>query len=155
MDNHLGRHMIPALRLFWSLAASFGLLAWLYSAAGQQSWYRQHPSILRRVFPRRFHRLGALDDLPLRIANPDTTAVVLNWSRLPNVLRISSLLCSPALEGVISEVFIWNNNPNPITFRVRTSGPLLLEMKEQPMTTRSLVSGFCWDGLSRIQTQDP
>ncbi|KAH8099831.1 hypothetical protein BXZ70DRAFT_1008810 [Cristinia sonorae] len=41
----------------------------------------------------------------------DTTAVVLNWSRFPNVLLISTLLCGPWLDGVIKEVIIWNNSP--------------------------------------------
>lgn len=49
---------------------------------------------------------------------PDTTAVVLNWSRFPNVQRIASLLCSPDLDHVIKEVFIWNNNPTPIFYSV-------------------------------------
>lgn len=49
---------------------------------------------------------------------PDTTAVVLNWSRFHNVQRIASLLCSPDLDHVIKEVFIWNNNPTPIFYSV-------------------------------------
>ncbi|KAI5121296.1 hypothetical protein M0805_003765 [Coniferiporia weirii] len=43
---------------------------------------------------------------------PDTTAVVLNWSRLNNVILIAELLCGPWLENTIAQVFIWNNNPN-------------------------------------------
>lgn len=49
----------------------------------------------------------------------DTTAVILNWSRLDNVLLISSLLCSPYLHGTISRVIIWNNSPNLLTVEVR------------------------------------
>lgn len=49
----------------------------------------------------------------------DTTAVILNWSRLDNVLLISSLLCSLYLHGTISRVIVWNNNPNPLTVEVR------------------------------------
>ncbi|KAF9270703.1 hypothetical protein L218DRAFT_952786 [Marasmius fiardii PR-910] len=41
----------------------------------------------------------------------DVTAVILNWSRLPNVIRIVSLLCNPALDGILATIFIWNNNP--------------------------------------------
>ncbi|KAG2160033.1 uncharacterized protein EDB93DRAFT_1261230, partial [Suillus bovinus] len=37
-------------------------------------------------------------------SNPDVTAVILNWSRLPNVVRIVSLLCDPWLEDVIAEI---------------------------------------------------
>ncbi|KAI0783308.1 hypothetical protein C8Q75DRAFT_795483 [Abortiporus biennis] len=55
--------------------------------------------------------------IPSRAASqPDTTAVILNWSRFPNILLISSLLCSPVLNDIISEVFIWNNNPKPISY---------------------------------------
>jgi hypothetical protein len=46
---------------------------------------------------------------------PDTTAVILNWSRLSNVVDIASVLCHPDLRDVISEVFVWNNNPTPIS----------------------------------------
>ncbi|KZS93301.1 hypothetical protein SISNIDRAFT_485569 [Sistotremastrum niveocremeum HHB9708] len=43
---------------------------------------------------------------------PDTTAVILNWSRLPNVILIVSLLCSNSLSGIIAAIHIWNNQPN-------------------------------------------
>lgn len=43
---------------------------------------------------------------------PDTTAVILNWSRFDNIILISSLLCGQWLEDTIAQVFIWNNNPN-------------------------------------------
>ncbi|KAL0576704.1 hypothetical protein V5O48_005271 [Marasmius crinis-equi] len=44
----------------------------------------------------------------------DVTAVILNWSRLPNVIRIVSILCSPLLDGVLATILIWNNNPSII-----------------------------------------
>ncbi|KAL6307702.1 hypothetical protein BKA93DRAFT_767442 [Sparassis latifolia] len=47
---------------------------------------------------------------------PDTTAVILNWSRFPNVLLITSLLCGDWLGDVIVEVSIWNNNPRQLTY---------------------------------------
>lgn len=43
---------------------------------------------------------------------PDTTAVVLNWSRLENMLLIASILCGSWLDQSIAQVFVWNNNPN-------------------------------------------
>ncbi|EGO27145.1 hypothetical protein SERLADRAFT_381423, partial [Serpula lacrymans var. lacrymans S7.9] len=46
---------------------------------------------------------------PGRHREPDVTAVILNWSRLPNVIHIATLLCGSLLEDVIAEVFIWNN----------------------------------------------
>ena len=58
-------------------------------------------------------------------ASPDTTAVVLNWSRFHNVQRIASLFCSPGLHGTIKEVFIWNNNPKAISYHV--GNPLCFE----------------------------
>lgn len=48
---------------------------------------------------------------------PDVTAVILNWSRLPNVVQIVSLLCGPWLEDVIAEIVVWNNNPREITYQ--------------------------------------
>ena len=51
--------------------------------------------------------------------SPDTTAIILNWSRLPNVIRIVSLLCSAQLEDTIKEVVVWNNSPTQIHPRVR------------------------------------
>ncbi|KAJ4485752.1 hypothetical protein J3R30DRAFT_3441658 [Lentinula aciculospora] len=45
----------------------------------------------------------------------DTTAVVLNWSRFPNVLRIVSLLCRPELESTIAIIHVWNNSPTKIS----------------------------------------
>ncbi|KAG1828448.1 hypothetical protein EV424DRAFT_541866 [Suillus variegatus] len=47
---------------------------------------------------------------------PDVTAVILNWSRLPNVVQIVSLLCGPWLEDVIAEIVVWNNNPKEIAY---------------------------------------
>lgn len=49
---------------------------------------------------------------------PDVTAVVLNWSRLPNVVRIVGLLCGPWLEDVVAEIVVWNNNPREISYQV-------------------------------------
>ena len=51
--------------------------------------------------------------------SPDTTAIILNWSRLSNVIRIVSLLCSAQLEDTIKEVVVWNNNPTQIHPKVR------------------------------------
>lgn len=43
---------------------------------------------------------------------PDTTVVILNWSRLQNVILLSAAFCGPWLNDVVAELFIWNNNPN-------------------------------------------
>ncbi|KAH9837249.1 uncharacterized protein C8Q71DRAFT_757421 [Rhodofomes roseus] len=47
---------------------------------------------------------------------PDTTAVILNWARFPNVLLITSLLCGPWLQDTIAGVVIWNNSPRILTY---------------------------------------
>ncbi|KAF9454170.1 hypothetical protein P691DRAFT_656895 [Macrolepiota fuliginosa MF-IS2] len=44
---------------------------------------------------------------------PDTTAVILNWSRLPNVVQIVKIMCT-SLQDTLAEVLIWNNNPQPL-----------------------------------------
>ncbi|KAH7910439.1 hypothetical protein BJ138DRAFT_1173146 [Hygrophoropsis aurantiaca] len=50
--------------------------------------------------------------------SPDVTAVVLNWSRLPNVIRIVDTLCQSSIEDVIAEVFIWNNSPQSLSYDI-------------------------------------
>ncbi|KAF4604851.1 hypothetical protein EYR40_003633 [Pleurotus pulmonarius] len=44
----------------------------------------------------------------------DVTAILLNWSRFPNVVKIASVLCDPNLDTVIQNVTVWNNNPTPL-----------------------------------------
>jgi hypothetical protein len=56
--------------------------------------------------------------LPLSGRSPDTTIVILNWSRFPNVVNITSVFCHPELANIVAEVFIWNNNPNQISIQV-------------------------------------
>lgn len=52
---------------------------------------------------------------------PDTTAIILNWSRLPNVIRIVSLICDNLLEDTIASVFIYNNSPQKLVHEVGLS----------------------------------
>lgn len=54
---------------------------------------------------------------------PDTTAILLNWARFPNVLLIASLLCGPWLEDTIAGVVIWNNSPRMLTYEVSVFDP--------------------------------
>lgn len=49
---------------------------------------------------------------------PNVTAIILNWSRLDNVIRIASLLCGPWLDDTISEVYVWNNSPQKLSKEV-------------------------------------
>ncbi|RDB28783.1 hypothetical protein Hypma_015894 [Hypsizygus marmoreus] len=46
---------------------------------------------------------------------PDTTAVILNWSRLPDVRRIVALLCGSSLDQTIAAIIVWNNSPQKLT----------------------------------------
>ncbi|KIK77618.1 hypothetical protein PAXRUDRAFT_166258 [Paxillus rubicundulus Ve08.2h10] len=46
---------------------------------------------------------------------PDVTAIILNWSRLDNVIRIVSLLCGSWLDDTIAEVYVWNNSPQELS----------------------------------------
>ncbi|KIJ28560.1 hypothetical protein M422DRAFT_54563 [Sphaerobolus stellatus SS14] len=50
--------------------------------------------------------------IPSRTSNPDTTVVLLNWSRLSNVLLQAAAYCSPLLQDIVERVYIWNNRPN-------------------------------------------
>ena len=105
-----------------------GLIAWAASlwASGElgdslrglQVQLRQYVAF---ELPPTYRRAGLLEDLDTASWEADTTAVVLNWLRFPNVLEIASTLCSPSLDRVIAEVFIWNNSPNPISHDVRQS----------------------------------
>jgi hypothetical protein len=51
-------------------------------------------------------------------SSPLITAVILNWSRLPNVVRIVSLLCSPSLNDTIASISVWNNSPRKLSGKV-------------------------------------
>lgn len=49
---------------------------------------------------------------------PNTTAIILNWSRLSNVVRIVNMLCDESLEDTIATVLVWNNSPQELTEKV-------------------------------------
>ncbi|KAF9531946.1 hypothetical protein CPB83DRAFT_808097 [Crepidotus variabilis] len=48
--------------------------------------------------------------------NLNTTVVILNWSRLPNVNEIISQICTNLLDDTVHEIIIWNNNPQELSF---------------------------------------
>ncbi|ESK92671.1 hypothetical protein Moror_16004 [Moniliophthora roreri MCA 2997] len=48
---------------------------------------------------------------PPKVGTADVAAIILNWSRFSNVVGIVSVLCSPALDGTIASIVVWNNNP--------------------------------------------
>lgn len=56
----------------------------------------------------------------------DTTAVILNWSRLPNVVRIADQLCDQSLENTIATILVWNNSPRALSQEVGTLICILL-----------------------------
>ena len=79
---------------------------------------RLAPSSFRTDARGRFENISP----PLRegsVARRDTVAVVLNWSRFPNVRRIVSLLCSSELDSFMKRVLVWNNSLKPLTYQVR------------------------------------
>ena len=55
------------------------------------------------------------------VSHPNVTAVILNWSRFANVVRIVSLLCGTQLENMIAEIIVWNNSPRKLEQRVGIS----------------------------------
>ncbi|KAI5836061.1 hypothetical protein K523DRAFT_400368 [Schizophyllum commune Tattone D] len=80
-------------------------------------------------------RVPKFSSTPSRQSKPDTTAVVLNWSRLPNVIRIASLLCENTLDDVIASVVVWNNNPMALTYEDFSSAgcpPTKLKIHNSP-----------------------
>lgn len=52
--------------------------------------------------------------------SPDTTAVILNWSRFSNVVQLTKVMCS-SLQDTLVEVFVWNNNPVPLNESVSST----------------------------------
>ena len=111
-DSDVCTGFLPAIMARLPLAATFAsiliaILAVILWKSGEQ----------RQIFGL---RLAKFSSTPSRQSKPDTTAVVLNWSRLPNVIRIASLLCENTLDDVIASVVVWNNNPKALTYEVRT-----------------------------------
>lgn len=49
---------------------------------------------------------------PLSNHGPDTTIVLLNWSRLSNVVLQVSVYCSAQLADIVKHVLVWNNKPD-------------------------------------------
>lgn len=77
-----------------------------------------------RVFPPSFTEALFTDVRAVRVGleseprQPDVTAIILNWSRLDNVIRIASLLCGSWLDDTIAEVYVWNNSPQNLSKEV-------------------------------------
>ena len=67
----------------------------------------------------------------------NTVAVVLNWSRFPNVRRIVSLLCSPELDSFMKRVLVWNNNPKPLAYLVSDITGLRLSFRLSDVVSRT------------------
>jgi len=50
--------------------------------------------------------------LPEGVLKPNTAVVLLNWSRLSNVILQASVYCGRPLADIVEFVFIWNNRPD-------------------------------------------
>ncbi|KAI9570335.1 hypothetical protein HD554DRAFT_2085552 [Boletus coccyginus] len=64
-------------------------------------------------------RVGLPTSEPQRL--PNVTAIILNWSRLENVIRIASLLCGPWLDDTVAKVYVWNNSPQKLSREIFSS----------------------------------
>ena len=65
-----------------------------------------------------YERVSVLRNATSPGQKPEVTAVLLNWSRFPNVMLITSLLCAPWLQDTVAQVFIWNNHPHHLRYEV-------------------------------------
>ncbi|TRM66259.1 hypothetical protein BD626DRAFT_397693 [Schizophyllum amplum] len=116
--------------LFTSLLAAIVAALFLSSSETRQARVYEHAAlqpVLRFVKSLQ----STLLSQPLA-RKPDTTAVVLNWSRLPNVVRIASLLCEASLDDVMDSDFSStgcshtklkiHNSPENLYFQARFIG---------------------------------
>ncbi|KAJ3969479.1 hypothetical protein EV361DRAFT_850007 [Lentinula raphanica] len=72
----------------------------------------------------------------------DTTAVILNWSRFPNVVRIVSLLCSSKLENTIATIHDFATCPAD---RLKiTNSPLNLYFQARFLACAEAATPFCF-----------
>lgn len=58
--------------------------------------------------------VAVLDPLKFFTGNklkPDVSAILLNWTRFPNVQQIVRTICED-LDDIVINVVVWNNNPN-------------------------------------------
>lgn len=101
--------------IFWRFFTSAMLLACLFATILDGTFLRtSRPFLLNAFEPTRLFPATFLSE----VSHPDVTAVILNWSRFPNVVRIVSLLCGSQLENTIAEIVVWNNSPRKLENRV-------------------------------------
>jgi hypothetical protein len=95
----------------------FGVLDWGRLEAQDQPYI--HTSSLPVSYLSGYDvTLQRLSIRPPTTPTPDTTAIILNWSRLPNVVRIVNVLCDKSLENTFTTVLVWNNSPQQLTEKV-------------------------------------
>ncbi|KAL1722032.1 hypothetical protein EV715DRAFT_193735 [Schizophyllum commune] len=87
-------------------------------------------------------RVPKFSSTPSRQSKPDTTAVVLNWSRLPNVIRIASLLCENTLDDVIASDFASAGCP-PTKLKIHNS-PENLYFQARFLACAQSTTEFCF-----------
>ncbi|KAJ3929749.1 MAG: hypothetical protein NXY57DRAFT_1049860 [Lentinula lateritia] len=95
----------------------------------------------------------------------DTTAVILNWSRFPNVVRIVSLLCHPKLENTLANRLQITNSPSNLYFQARflacaeATTPFCFIQDDDylvlPEIIKTLRSRFSNDSVSTIYLSPP
>lgn len=101
--------------VFWLSFAGTVLLAGLFATKPSGIFLRATSSsfasaIKSLIIP----TLSLSPTLPFHASSPDTTAIILNWSRLPNVIRIVSLLCGAQVDDMIAKIVVWNNSPRKL-----------------------------------------
>lgn len=127
-------HHYRSTPMYWRIAASTILISicWVHlrprptPVAIPGDLFIEEKLRLHGIFP----ASNQSNHLPWRIGNSnerkqfqmnqlDTTAIVLDWSRLQNVVLIVAALCQDSLDDVVSQIFIWNNNPSvKLTYEV-------------------------------------
>jgi hypothetical protein len=113
-------------RFFWLSFTTAVLLACLFATNPDANFLRTSWLFVVNTFE-------PTHSLPTTFISdrPDVTAVVLNWSRFPNVVRIVSLLCGTQLENTIAEIIVWNNSPRKLEQRVGVSFSSVRRLADQ------------------------
>jgi hypothetical protein len=104
------------------------------------------------LFSQIFSSLLRVHTSHLTAPNPDTTAVILNWSRFENVVKIVSNLCDPSLQEVIATIYIWNNSPR---MKVSTDVCFVLSLTRQERLRRAnfRISGLSFLSSIKVENQ--
>jgi hypothetical protein len=85
---------------------------------------------------------------------PDTTVVLLNWSRPQNVILQASVYCGPLLQDIVEKVVVWNNQPTIKLAYSEVSMKSLMPPCSELVSTKKQIA-FLQCGLHSSETPDP